>query len=114
MKATEKQISALHAQIVAARAQCALSDAEIGEISGVHPSQVSRICRGKFKTISHNVMQICNTLGRAVDSLPREPTGETASWAKIEASLRSLWDRTPEGAEKLVRVLDTIGALRKE
>src|SRR3546814_3860181 len=62
MKATEKELEALRGQIAKARADSSLSDAEIAQISRVHPSQVSRICRGSFRTISNNVVQICNVL----------------------------------------------------
>lgn len=113
MKATAQQIATLQEQIAAARARTALTDTGIGEISGVHPSQVGRIVRGEFKTISFNVVQVCKALGIALESAPRNVSQENDAWLRLEASLRSLWDDTPEGAEKIVKVLDTIGALRQ-
>lgn len=113
MKATENDISVLRARIAAARADCALTDTQIGAIVGVHASQVGRITRGKFRRISENVVQICKALGLEMDSAVLKPNAETAAWAKLQASLRGLWDKTPEGADKIVRVLDTIGALRE-
>jgi hypothetical protein len=114
MKATAIEISALRKQIAAARSACRRSDAEIGKIAQVHPSQVSRICRGEFKTISHNVVQICKAIGIEVASISLEVTEDAIAWRRLEASLRDLWDKdkTPEGADLIVRVLDTIGALR--
>ncbi|HEX5183217.1 MAG TPA: helix-turn-helix transcriptional regulator [Allosphingosinicella sp.] len=113
MKATASELSVLRRQIAAARAENTLSDTEIGELVDVHPSQVGRICRGHFKTISHNVVQICKALGMQMESAALDAPDETLSWKKLESSLRSLWDKTPEGADKIVRVLDTIGALRR-
>ena len=112
MKATENEISVLRAKIVTARAGCSLTDTEIGALAGVHASQVGRIARGEFRRISENVVQVCKILGLEIDAAAMEPSAENAAWAKLQASLRSLWDKTPEGADKIVRVLDTIGALR--
>src|SRR3546814_605022 len=85
----------------------------IAQISRVHPSQVSRICRGSFRTISNNVVQICNVLEVPMQAIPVPWIEENNSWRKLEASVRKLWDNTPEGADRIVRVLDDIGALRK-
>lgn len=112
MKATAEEISTLRQRIAIARASSALSDSEIGELTRVHPSQVGRICRGEFKTISNSVVQICKALGMHMETAPLDASEESVAWRRLEASLRSLWDKTPEGAEKIVRVLDTIGALR--
>ena len=113
MKATENEILVLRSRIVAARADCWLTDTQIGTIAGVHASQVGRITRGEFRRISESVVQICKILGLEMDSPVFEPNAETAAWMKLQASLRGLWDKTPEGADKIVRVLDTIGALRE-
>lgn len=112
MKATENEISVLRARIAAARVDCALTDTQIGAAVGVHASQVGRITRGEFRRISESVVQICKVLGLEIDAAALEPNAETAAWAKLQASMRGLWDKTPEGADKIVRVLDTISALR--
>lgn len=112
MKATENEISVLRARIIAARTDCLLTDTEIGALVGVHASQVGRITRGEFRRISESVVQICKALGLQIEAAVLEPTEENAAWAKLQASMRGLWDKTPEGADKIVRVLDTIGALR--
>ncbi|MFC3711209.1 hypothetical protein ACFOMD_01410 [Sphingoaurantiacus capsulatus] len=112
MRATENEISILRDKIVAARIACSLTDTQIGAVVGVHASQVGRITRGEFRRISESVVQICKVLGIETESAALEPNAETAAWTKLQASLRGLWDRTPEGADKIVRVLDTIGALR--
>src|SRR3546814_2730438 len=103
MKATEKELEALRVQIAKARADSSLSDAELAQISRVHPSQVSRICRGSFRTISNNVVQICNVLEVPMQATPVPWIEENNSWRKLEASVRKLWDNTPEGADRIVR-----------
>lgn len=113
MKATEKELGSLREQIAKLRAASSLTDAEIAQISRVHPSQVSRICRGSFRTISNNVVQICKVLEVPMQALPDVSDGDSQSWRKLEASVRKLWDNTPEGADQIVRVLNTIGAFRK-
>ena len=109
MKATSEQLANLKQRIADANAESPLSRAEIGEICDVHPSQVSRICRGDFKTISYNVVQVCTALGLEVETVKVPATKEDASWSKIEASARSIWDNSAEGADKIARILETIG-----
>src|SRR3546814_19182577 len=84
MKATEKELEALRGQIAKARADSSLSDAEIAQISRVHPSQVSRICRGSFRTISNNVVQICNVLEVPMQAIPVPWIEENNSWRSEE------------------------------
>lgn len=114
MKATTQKLTDLKTQIARAEARSGLSYAEISRLSHVHSSQVSRICKGEFKTISHNVVQICITLGLELASIRTPATKVDASWSKLEASVRRIWDNTPEGANKIARMLDTIGQLRSE
>lgn len=111
MKATANQLESLRKRIATARAADAATDAAIGDISGVHPSQVGRICRGEFKTVSHNVVQVCKALGLKMESAALREAGDDLGWLKLESSLRKLWDETPEGADRIARVLETIGAL---
>ena len=76
MKPTDKQLEDIKTRIAMARRESALSDAEIGRMSDVHPSQVSRICGGSFRTISNNVMQICTILGVATSQTDPGSGGE--------------------------------------
>lgn len=39
---------------------------QVGEKLGVHASQVSRICRGEFRTLSQNVVRVCSTLSLSI------------------------------------------------
>ncbi len=111
MKPSDKQIHRLREDISSALAQQQLSLADIARTTGVHASQVSRICAGEFRTFSNNVVQICNALSVKV---PRfEEADETnTEWVKVQASLRRIWDETPEGAATIRRMLDAIADLR--
>ncbi len=77
----------------------------------MHASQVSRICAGEFKTLSANVVQICMILKVKVPRLDEEEKMDK-EWAKAHASLRRIWDQTPEGAATIRRLLDAIADLR--
>lgn len=88
-----------------------LTKADLGRLANVHPSQVGRICTGEFKTISNNVVQICKILRVKVPKVAEEIEMDT-EWAKANASLRRIWDNTPEGAAIIRRVLDAIADLR--
>ena len=84
---------------------------EIGRKSGVHPSQASRICRGEFKTISQNVVQICGALGIVVDGFSASETSDPAA-AMLIRSVLSIWKGTPDDAIRVVEFLDSLEHLR--
>ncbi len=95
------------------RAKSPLSNSELAAIAEVDPGQTSRILDGKFRTLSGNVLRICNALG--VDphaGMPETPTPrearKRAAWLKLEASVRRAWDQTPRGADRLVAVIDAV------
>jgi hypothetical protein len=111
MKPTRKQLDDLTASIAQARSAKNLSDAEISRICDVHPSQIARICGGNFKTFSHSVMQICKVLDVSVPRLEPRAGDLDREWARAQASMRKLWDETPEGAKRITRMLDAIGEL---
>lgn len=95
----------------------ALSNAQLAVLAGVDPGQTSRILDGQFRTISGNVLRICNVLG--VDPNKSEEDAPTsgqvkkrAAWARLEASVRRAWDQTPQGADRLVAVIDAVAKVR--
>jgi hypothetical protein len=99
------------------RAKLSLTNAQLALIADVDPGQTSRIVEGKFRTLSGNVLRICNVLGvdpvvgtPAVPS-PREVQRQ-AAWAKLEASVRRAWDRTPKDADRLVAVIDAVAQVK--
>jgi hypothetical protein len=114
MKATTQELADLRARISAARSETTLNNEEIGTKSGVHPSQVSRIVRGEFKTLSHNVVQVCKVLGLKFETVRRPATRADASWSRLERSVRRLWDNSPNGAARLTTLLNTIADLKDE
>lgn len=111
MKPSEREIGELKERI---SAQCKLRGlryAEIGRLARVHPSQVWRICAGEFRTVSNNVVQVCKVLGVEVETVKGPDRDGDDSWDRLEGSLRNLWDRTPEGARRLKRILDAMAKL---
>ncbi len=91
MKPTSKQLSALQRRIASRYSESGRSNAEIGRLASVHPSQVGRICAGDFKTVSANVVQVCRVLGVKVPKIA-ESAKMDPEWAKANASLRRIWD----------------------
>lgn len=106
-EAREKLVATIAARV----AERPESFAEIGRQAGVHASQASRICRGKFKTASYNVVQICKVLGVPLERVKseREPSNHQR---KLEAAVVAVWDRSPEDADRIVRVLRELKAFR--
>jgi hypothetical protein len=125
MKPTPQQREILSRRIREAQAKLGLTNAEIALAGKVDASQVSRICSGQFQTVSHNVLQICNVLGvdtseeagrarsqTAVETLAAGARAE-AAWKKLEISMKRAWDKTPEGAKRLTRILDAIAEVSR-
>ena len=96
------------------RKMAGMSYAQLGRAANVDLSQVSRICRGEFATITGNVMQICRALG--VDPTSpgappeRRPTAneEELLTRAVTQSVLALWDRTPQGARRVAKLLEDI------
>lgn len=101
------------------REKSALSNAELAALASVDPGQTSRILDGQFRTVSGNVLRICNILG--VDphntDVETDPTTtqvkRRAAWAKLQASVRRAWDQTPQGADQLVAVIDAVAKVNR-
>jgi transcriptional regulator with XRE-family HTH domain len=114
MKPSQREREILAGRIRQAREKSTLSNSEIASLARVDPGQTSRILDGKFRTVSGNVVQICNVLGidphgAGGDDPPSSAQASTsAAWAKLEASVRRAWDETPQGAERLARVIDAV------
>lgn len=111
MKLTREAREKLAASIAARVADRSDSFTEIASLAGVHPSQVSRICRGHFKTASYNVVQICKVLGIPMEGL-KASVQASPQQRKLEAAVVALWDQSPEDADRLVRVLKELRAFR--
>ena len=112
MKPTKDEIADLRKQISEKREAKGLTYAQIARISGVHSSQVWRICNDKFRTISRNVVEVCRVLGVETETVAVPPFESEPWWLDIEQSVRSLWDGTPEGARKIAKMCATVAELR--
>ena len=123
MKPSREEREDLQRRVIAARAACALTDAEIARRAEVDPGQSWKICRGGFRTFNESVLKICNVLdvavappvsGKEAERRREQPaTGPTpsAGWRRLESAVRRAWDKTPEGADRLARVIDAVGRL---
>lgn len=111
MKISEESRALLASAIAAKVAEDGLSFAEVARKTGVHESQVSRICRGEFKTRSHNVMQICMLLG--IDLFGGASGGRADAVRQFDRTLLELWDKTPEDARRIVALLRQLADLRR-
>lgn len=112
MKLSDKQLSAIRTKIAKAYMDKGITNAAIGRIAGVHPSQVSRICGGSFKTLSHNVVQVCLALDVKLSRAEVKANSSDPSWAQVQSSIRRIWDETPEGAKAITRMLEAIADLK--
>lgn len=108
MKPTIKQLSAVKRDLAKKRRLSKLTNTEIGRISGVHQSQVGRICAGQFKTYSFNVVQICKVLDVPLPRATTAVADEDPAWAKVQSSIRELWDETPEGARAIAQMIEAV------
>jgi len=111
MKATEKELTALKRDIAEARRKRVLRIADIGRMANVDASQVSRVVRGDFKTISSNVVQICKVLGLELETLAAPADGHDIGSSRLHAGVRRLYEKNPQIADRLATVLETIADL---
>jgi transcriptional regulator with XRE-family HTH domain len=110
MKLSRAEIDDLRRRLRFALKKQRLTAAEIGRLAGVHPSQVGRICRGEFRTMSHNVVEICRVLG--LDPIAAKPaTKSDAAWAQLERNLRELWEESPDRARRMAKLMEAMTKL---
>lgn len=113
MKLDERERDRLAERISSRRDQLGYTDALLSRLSGVHASQISRICRAEFRTVSSSVVQICKVLSLQIERPDRDGWPDQDDWTKIEDAVRRAWDQTPDGAKKLVRVMEAIAAMNR-
>ncbi len=119
MKPTPEERKILLDKLRVALAAGAVAQADLARLAAVDPSQVSRILAGEFVTFGSAVVRICNALGvtpdatsgKAASGTSRPATARQVAWSKVERAVKGLWDETPDGADRLVRVLDAIAAV---
>jgi transcriptional regulator with XRE-family HTH domain len=110
MKLSRVEIEDVRKRLRSALKKQHLTVTEIGGLAGVHPSQVGRICRGEFRTMSHNVVQVCRVLGLD-PTVARPATESDAAWALLERNLRKLWEVSPDRAKQMARLLEAMAKL---
>ena len=112
MKMGRADIADLRERLQFALEKQRLTAAEIGRLAGVHPSQVGRICRGEFRTMSHNVMEVCRVLG--VDAAAQPANESDAAWALLERNLQKLWEESPDRARRMAKLMEAMTKLALE
>jgi hypothetical protein len=113
MKLSRVEIEDVRKRLRSALKKQRLTVTEIGRLAGVHPSQVGRICRGEFRTMSHNVVEVCRVLG--LDPAAAPPATESdAAWALLESSLRKLWEDSPDRAKRMTKLMEAMTKLALE
>ena len=112
MKLDDSSREKLAFKIRGAAAASSLSYAEIARTSRVHTSQVSRICRGQFKTLSHNVLQICKVIGLETEVVKSAEVTKNQHARKLTQSILGVWDQTPADAKRIERFLRDLAQLR--
>ena len=110
MKMSRAEIDDLSQRLRFALEKQRLTAAEIGRLAGVHPSQVGRICRGEFRTMSHNVVEICRVLGLDPNAVV-PATKADAAWAQVERNLRELWQESPDRAKRMAKLMEAMTKL---
>lgn len=89
--------------IATRRVELGLSYADIARISGVDASQVNRICRGRFRNLSENVLQVCTALNIAPDT-----TKPQSGPGAIDEVLNLIGQLSVEDADRLIMVLQKL------
>jgi len=110
MKLSRVEIEDVRRRLRSALKKQRLTVSEVGRLAGVHPSQVGRICRGEFRTMSHNVVQVCRVLGLE-PTVAKPATESDAAWALLERNLQKLWEVSPDRAKQMARVMESITKL---
>ena len=110
MKLSRAEIEQVTQRLRSALEKQRLTVTEVGRLARVHPSQVGRICRGEFRTMSYNVMEVCRVLGLDPASDKPATKGDT-TWAMLERDLSELWEESPERARQLARAMDAMTKL---
>ena len=70
---------------------------------------MQKICAGDFVVLNDTVMQICMRL----DVFPEiGPATDSLYERQLASGIIAIWDRSPEDARRLIRLLDDLAELR--
>lgn len=94
----------------AARQEKGLSFSALATLAGVDSGQACRICNGQFRTLSHNVVRICNVLNvrPPEEDVRSSLSSGDSNRERLIAELFATWDHTTAGAEHLVDLLSAV------
>lgn len=81
----------------------------IAKVTGVHQSQVSRICSGKFKRLSANVNRVCKYANITVKVSVKKRLPET-----VRQALQDLLDGTADKERAVLAVLKACSTLSQQ
>jgi transcriptional regulator with XRE-family HTH domain len=110
MKLNPETVERLAEALQSARQRRGLTFREIAFASGIEVSRVQKICAGDFVVLNQTVMQICINL----DVFPSIGTATDAFYErKLASGIIAIWDRSPEDARRLMRLLDDLAELRR-
>lgn len=86
-----------------------VSQIDIHQATGVDQSQISRIISGKAKRYSNNVKKIC----RYANTIKNKNPSTEKYRKELVAKTLDLWDGTPEKANQILRLLNSIKVLQQ-
>jgi len=109
MKLKSGEAKRIGRELDARRIELGLTHADLGKKVGASQSQVSRICAGRFVSLGYNVMQICITLG--VD-IPGNRFSLNDDQQRLTDGILKIWDQTSADADRLLRLLESVGEVR--
>lgn len=109
MKLKRDEARRLGRELDARRVELGQTHALLGSKIGTSQSQISRICAGRFASIGYNVMQMCTLLGVTVPG-KRLPADDDEQ--RLTAGILRIWDHTSEDADRLLRLLESVGEVR--
>lgn len=112
MKLTSGQIELLKAELNKKLEARGWNASRLARESGVNQGHVSKIVRGKFKTLSSNVSKICITLGIST-TFYQATSPSDQQRKKITDSALSIWNGGARDADLVSALLREIARFRR-
>lgn len=110
MKLNIGQVEDLARRVEQSRRDKGLTHDEIARSLALNQSQVSRVCAGNFASVNETVMRICIFLD--VPLLGWTFPVDSDEY-RLTAGILGIWNRTPEDAKRLLRLLQSVGEIRR-
>ena len=110
MKLAASSIEAIASKLRRRMEDLKLTTSLIAKQTGINQGQVSRIVRGKFRTLDGRAMQLCIFL--KIDVAEFDDMTDAKLRRDLEQALWVLWDGTASDAERLRRLLRDLADFR--